>query len=436
MNLLLHIAKASADTRRFTGACSDDRIDLKKTRIDRACYDAFIENARKPGAAITMNIAHFTQGVVGTIDRLWVDGNYLKNSGTFDDSDLATAAIKSLISDKEFGRIKQSVGFYPKKVDDDSGVLVYLDGWLEHSALTTVPVNPRTSITMLVAGAITRMEDAARIVGWDLAEDLAKADKDAFVWLQGKSIHIPDISLGAKVEQVISALSSRIGGVMPIAVFSDQLPATSIPLLGVDQELREWFASCSGEVGLDEGMILRVARSIVQMSLPDRKVTDDDLIELMANKPSYAYLEKLVQALREEVDGSTWETAHRTARGSAGGRAFPSHIVDPGQDQYQASPDSSIESLVGNGRPSRAVRAMLAILESIQRSDLPGEEKSKRLDKLVSELRSRLAAQIEAKSEVAMMDLLDIDEESIRKIDDRELVSLHQRLHQQFGGQK
>jgi len=160
-----------------------------------------------------VSISHYWdldgKAVPGEVRSVYVDGNRLKSLIVLDDSPLGRACFRAICDDL-YGenppeeKVRISIGFldwqhrhksnsviFTRNSLDDKCVecfkgntgLEFLRGQLIHEAFTRVPVNERTSIEVERSDmAKTREEDAASIIGEDLAEEIESESK-----LVGKS---------------------------------------------------------------------------------------------------------------------------------------------------------------------------------------------------------------------------------------------------------
>lgn len=215
------ITKASLDKStgemRFAMVASDTGKDSYDEQMSLELYQDFIKRAtngdRPPevycseawsGGMPYLSVAHYDElsgkGIAGKITSLYIDGNRLKAKGVFSDTPLGRACFKSVqedLKDKDKpDNIRVSIGFldwahahgqvrFERKSLDDRcpmcaeglGDKVYLKGHLLHNALTRVPANRRTDVELEVGKSMaikTREEDAASIIGEELAGELEK----------------------------------------------------------------------------------------------------------------------------------------------------------------------------------------------------------------------------------------------------------------------
>ena len=170
-----------------------------------------------------LSVSHYTdldgEAVPGVVDAVYVDGSYLKAKGKMFDSKLGNACWKSLVEDLDkikkgeavdnkvrvsigfldYGHMHKSNGFVfdRKSLDDvcpecldeikkgEYAGRAFYKGLLVHLAMTRVPMNQDTTIDPdleVTRSMTTRKEDAASIIGEELADDLDEKAK-----LVGKS---------------------------------------------------------------------------------------------------------------------------------------------------------------------------------------------------------------------------------------------------------
>lgn len=221
------IVKATYDERtgkhKFLAVASDTQPDSYQEAMSLELFRDFIRrvDTQEPppdvfcsaywkGGMPYISISHYPDlngaGAAGVVKELFVDGDRLKAKGEFFDTPLGNAAFqavsRSIVGDPPEKRVRISIAFLDWKHKhgnflftrsgltdrcpmcvENAGDKVYLGGHLVHLALTRVPVNTRTAIeAMEVKSMTTRKEDAASIVGEELAAEL---DKEAS--LVGKS---------------------------------------------------------------------------------------------------------------------------------------------------------------------------------------------------------------------------------------------------------
>lgn len=242
---LMTISKASFDEktgqRKFLATASDTDLDSYGEAMSLELFSDFIKRAvtHEPvpvtfrsefweGGMPYLSVSHYPDlngvAVPGEVTSLYMDGNRLKAKGIFYDTPLGIAAFNavksSLKSDYSGDPVRISIGFLDWKhrhgdyvfnrmslVDmcpmcrAKAGSKVYLSGHLIHLALTRVPVNRRTDIQADVevtkSMAIkTRLEDAASIVGEELAQDIEEQMK-----ITGKSEVVEDAVLVERAEE-------------------------------------------------------------------------------------------------------------------------------------------------------------------------------------------------------------------------------------------
>lgn len=231
--LSMYITKATHDGKvmRWAATNSDTDHDSYKERMSKSLYDRFIFNIENDipvpevfrnevcsdfwdGGMPYVSVSHYSdlngEAVPGEPIQLYVEGNdekaKLKAKGILYDTPLGHAVWRSLKEDKHKSpdeKIRISIGFLDlaHKHGEDGllfvreglhsicsqclqgvGDKIYVDGYLVHLALTRVPVNKRTEMvleekSMTTKAKKTRKEDAASIIGADLAEEIDTKQK-------------------------------------------------------------------------------------------------------------------------------------------------------------------------------------------------------------------------------------------------------------------
>lgn len=229
----LYITKATHDGKvmRFAATNSDTDPDLYKERMSVELYKSFVENIKNDapvpepyrdavcsdfwdGGMPYLSLSHYPDlngdAVPGEPVQLYIEGNdekaRLKAKGILFDSPLGHAVWRSLKADKNKKpdeKIRISIGFLDlaHKHGENGDLFVrdgltsvcseclagvgnkiYVNGYLVHLAFTRVPVNQRTEVvleekSMATKAKKTRKDDAASIVGEDLAEEIDKKSK-------------------------------------------------------------------------------------------------------------------------------------------------------------------------------------------------------------------------------------------------------------------
>ena len=248
--LSFYISRASLDKteqkmRWFAVASDTDRDDYEE-RMSLGLYNDFIlramENESPPDELCTdawcggmpyLSLAHYSdlngKGIVGPVNKLYIDGKKLKSQGIFEDTELGRACFKSVLNDlyseekSEQEKIRISIGFidwahyhgnffFERKTITDRcpmcalgvGDKMFAKGHLLHLALTRLPVNPRTDILPLVEerSMTTQKEDAESIVGKEKADELDELEKEAN--LVGKSEAVVERAEEEAEEEVVA----------------------------------------------------------------------------------------------------------------------------------------------------------------------------------------------------------------------------------------
>ena len=225
----LRIDRASYDKasgeRRFRAVASDTDEDSRQDNMSLELFNDFIDRIKRnepvpeefqsefwKSGEPYLSVSHYTdlegKGVPGLIDATYVDGNYLKSKGKFRDTPLGRKCFEAVCSDlygetkDREDKIRISIAFldYMHKHKSNGFVFdrknskttycpecvmealtgesqgkIFLRGQLIHEALTRVPVNTRTSLEVdksMADKILTRKDDAASIVGDELADEL------------------------------------------------------------------------------------------------------------------------------------------------------------------------------------------------------------------------------------------------------------------------
>jgi len=200
------IIKATLDEgiMRWHGIVSKFAVDVQGDQITPEFIKYawnMVQKGHRPAPVVCLS--HIDHGkpsdswVIGDTKEIYVDGKIPKAKGTFRDTPLGKAAFMSVREDiqqdtPQNKRSRFSMGFY----DEGSRILKsrgpdgqestgrrYHAGWIKHLALTRVPVVEETSIeaNLEVKGMakVTKREDAASIVGEELADELMGAAEKA-----------------------------------------------------------------------------------------------------------------------------------------------------------------------------------------------------------------------------------------------------------------
>lgn len=261
--------------RRWFATDSGIDRDLYGERMSMPLFKDFIrriENREEPpepfksrawnGGLPYLGVAHYLdlngEGIVGPTDQVWVDGDILKSRGTFAQTPLADAAYEAIRSDIEakrpapervrisiafidWGHDHEGKGVFTRKslldrcsyCDAKAGDKVYKAGHLVHLALTRKPAYPDTTIALEERSMSSKRDDAASIVGDELADELEKKSKGMVV----RSELIDPAALVVKADKA-EGESGTVTAEMPA-----EEPGDPTPLKG---------ASLAGAVTLDE----------------------------------------------------------------------------------------------------------------------------------------------------------------------------------------
>ena len=222
----LLITKVAQDkqtgVRRWYAKASGVERDLYDERMSLDLFKDFIRRAEareavpEPfsseawnGGLPYLGVAHYLDlggaGIVGRTAQLWLDGNLLKASGTFEGSPIAEAAFRSIDEDIKQDRpleqrVRISIAFLDWAHDHEgsgefkrksltercemcssgAGEKVYKAGQLVHLALTRIPAYPSATIELeerAMGEKSNRQLDAESIVG-EHADVLEEKDRE------------------------------------------------------------------------------------------------------------------------------------------------------------------------------------------------------------------------------------------------------------------
>lgn len=192
-----------------------------------------------------LSVSHYTDlngdAVPGVVDAVYVDGTYLKAKGRMNDNKLGNACWKSLCEDLEKikkgesldNKVRVSIGFLDYgHVHKSNGYIftrnsledicpeclkeivkgeyagrAFNKGLLVHLAMTRVPMNRDTTIDPdleVTRSMTTRKEDAASIIGEELADELDEKAK-----LVGKSEALIVKSEEDVVEEIVEKAEDK-----------------------------------------------------------------------------------------------------------------------------------------------------------------------------------------------------------------------------------
>jgi hypothetical protein len=230
----LAITKASYDKatgeRRWLAKCSDTNLDSYEDKMSTELFMDFVDRIKRnepapedfrsefwSGGMPYLSVSHYPDldgsAVPGPVDDVFVDGDVFKSKGKCSDTPLGNVVWEALKKDsieKPENPIRISIAFLdykhrhlsggyvfersmtdpkrmicPKCIEEavtgEYGGKEFLRGQLVHLAMTRVPVNKRT-LMEVDRSMTTRKEDAASIVGEELADELDEKAK-----LVGKS---------------------------------------------------------------------------------------------------------------------------------------------------------------------------------------------------------------------------------------------------------
>lgn len=210
-------------TRRWFATASGVKLDKYEERMSVPLFKDFIRRAetREPvpdafaskawnGGLPYLGVAHYLDqdgyAIVGPTEKIWVDGDVFKAKGTFRDTPVANRAYEAIRRDSEQDlpedqRIRISIAFVDWEHEHEGhGVFkrrslrescamceagtnnkVYKKGHLVHLALTRRPAYEESDISLEERSTMTtKRDDAASIIGDDLADELEKRRLESF----------------------------------------------------------------------------------------------------------------------------------------------------------------------------------------------------------------------------------------------------------------
>jgi hypothetical protein len=220
--------KSETEPMRWTAIDSDTDDDLYEEAMSIELYRDFVDRIEKRipvpesfaeaiceydwcGGMPYLSIAHYKAGtglsnVPGEVESVFIDGTRLKSKGTLRDDEMGRRVFKALREDlymkeksADHKPVRISIGFLDLEHKHRAqaggqeftftrsepgqmcplcmqgiGGKIYMKGQLIHLAMTRVPVNPRTEMVAerSMDEITTKKQDAASIIGEDLAEGL------------------------------------------------------------------------------------------------------------------------------------------------------------------------------------------------------------------------------------------------------------------------
>lgn len=238
--------------RRILMVSSDTDPDLYDESMSKELFSDFVDHIENKhdipepfksaicedywcGGMPYISIAHYGAGtngknIPGTIESVYMDGQRLKSKAYLHDSALGRKLFDALCDDLEKHKsgvddhqpVRVSIGFLDLEHEhivegktitftrnelgqkcalcaDGVGGKIYKKGYLVHEAATRVPVNQRTEMALeekSMGDIFTKKDDAASIVGEDLAEELEQkslADDILVVKAEEQKEDAPDL---------------------------------------------------------------------------------------------------------------------------------------------------------------------------------------------------------------------------------------------------
>jgi hypothetical protein len=316
----MRIDRASYDKatgeRRVRIVASDTDEDNRKDSMSLELFNDFIDRIKKnepvpeefqsefwKSGEPYISVSHYPdangKAVPGIIDATYIDGNYLKSKGKFNDSSLGRRCFEAVCSDlygetkDREDKIRISIAFldYMHKHKSNGFVFdrktakttycpecimemltgegkgkTFLRGQLIHEALTRVPVNTRTSMEVdksMADKILTRKDDAKSIVGDELADELEEqaeliGKSDALVIrseeeglvkesLEEAPGNAEDECTDSKTGDVDPDCMAKKKGEVPMKSEVVEVPVESVPSSLTKEDVAEIVRSVMGE---------------------------------------------------------------------------------------------------------------------------------------------------------------------------------------------
>lgn len=178
---------------------------IHRIRINEPAPEIFTSKAWRGGNPY-LGVAHYLDmdgiGIIGDTERVYIDGANLKARGTFRGTPIAQAAFTAIQRDiqaevapsqrvrisiafVDYGHDHSGIGAFERKSLSDrcahcergAGEKHYKKGVLVHLALTRNPAYPETEIALQERSMSSKRDDAATIIGEDMADELEKKAK-------------------------------------------------------------------------------------------------------------------------------------------------------------------------------------------------------------------------------------------------------------------
>jgi len=234
LDMFITRVSEKSGVKRWYATSSGVKKDLYGERMSVSLFDDFVrridegEQAPLPftskaweGGPPYLGVAHYLDldgdGIIGVTEKVWKDGKVLKMKGTFNDTPMAKAAFGAIRKDRsdktpDENRVRVSIAFvdwghqhnhdkkalpFARKSMSDQcmyceagvGDKEYMAGHLVHLALTRRPAYPETEIVALEERSMSkRRDDAASIVGEELADELEARSKKLVGRSDGESV--------------------------------------------------------------------------------------------------------------------------------------------------------------------------------------------------------------------------------------------------------
>lgn len=429
----MYISKSSLKNgvMKWSAVNSDTEADLYGEKMTVELYQKMLgyikDNVPPPEAFRSMvtsnfwnggmpyvSIAHYPdlngKAVPGKPLELFIDGNQLKARGILFENSLGKAVFKSLKLDEiksksDTNRIRISIAFLDlahkhgengevfvrnsntsvcKECKSGKGDKIYLDGYLVHLALTRVPVNTRTIMTVEKSMAKdkiqTRKEDAQSIVGEQEAEAIDKLafEEKSEALVEMSDTEVPEVEEKEPVQKSlaledIEKIAKSVASILQEKKVEKVAEDTTVSKSALDLATDNLYTSISNALSL-QGVTLEQRLESINPSLQELGNSITALVResmgVVAPTPKETEDNMILEALSvltKKIDVVTNEVATMKAQSSS---------VQPVQSPRVPVPRSISPSLVAQSQ-IRATSTNLNSIRNIVRrsvsSDLPIE---------------------------------------------------------------
>lgn len=444
--------------RRWYATASGIDVDKYGERMSVRLFKDFVRRAESQepapepftskawnGGLPYLSVAHYLDlegfGIVGPTDKIWVDGSVFKAKGRFDeDSELAQRAYRAIKADDKNGvpddeRVRISIAFVDWEHEHEGrgvfrrkslahscklcaagiGDKVYKKGHLVHLALTRRPAYEETEITLEERSDMTtKREDAASIVGEDMADEL---------------------------EERQQKLTSRSEGVAPDAIVTkddddyegkghNKATGTKAE---VEEETVERSKPLNGAVTLDEA---EAALSQSSTAYLDRWGVLRAVLTNIAGQDKAEQVGAVLEDFQSQVDVMAAKSVIRLneileAEESGGEGAAPAQSADPSQVERTATKEADMPE---NETPDLIKEAFGGLEEAVNEALETPLDRQSRLAMIqpalegVGEAIQRTVAEADAQAQAGQAPAGGVDAETLRGVVENAIAPLRTEI--------